>query len=560
MNDNPASNPIVLIAAVGRTDLQVLVREIKTGKLYGSDVKRGMRAFHTDLLAGNRKYIVNPDSVPQMVAGDKPFLIRDQDTGLLRPDEEFKDTYEIVKENENLILVPAKLVEVLSALELQNYKIQGAILFNTDRTDPTLGSIHQAEPFACGPILGKWLAYRLHLSFGENAIIPDRVEPYQVQYVNYLDGSMKSPGTGRDYPINRRGAQRVDVAIRTAGQWQAKKRELFSACVSVGGGIPDFKDVIRASADFHFHGRVFYLQDPEFGDTKTVFINKIPPTPVESLRARHHAVQLIRSGDFTGAYAAVKHLDNNPADQWWIIKIRYAADYMIGLLSEEEKLPDYLAHLIIPRTPRCLTVGMRVEAALWAGRIPEAISWTCTFFDAALLDFIAESQKPATLDDMHKTIKYPCGMIPDSRLTSPASGRTKYSCLSNDYNDVYTYFIGGDCNKVWLDVLDSTALRHFDAALYPANKKKSDWIPSKLRNILMHGHAPRSVMEQAQQIFIDAGLWASQPPSQLGWYFLGQPMARDVLVELEVTDPEAKILYQQLVEGLCTDLAKAGSV
>ena len=285
---------IALIVGAGTTDLQLLLEN--EGEQCRASIDAGLREFHEALLSGNAKYVID-DPVPSLPEADrrKAGLKWKADQNVF----EVSDGYQVVQRDGAYILIPEKLAEVVDNLQKeQDTEIVGAVVFNTHRTDKSLEAPYWNEPIACGPILSEWLANKLQLQKTSKVSEPNEVAMGKASWVDFLIGSMKQE-SGPVAPLNREAVRRIDQAIRCLSNWQVDGD--FRACLSLGGGLPKFKEVFVACAQLHFPQGCFSREKGQYQEAvKHIDPDKERPSPTESFRARHHAIQLVREGDFAG--------------------------------------------------------------------------------------------------------------------------------------------------------------------------------------------------------------------------------------------------------------------
>ena len=493
--------------------------------------------------------------------------------------------YEAEKIQDSLVLIPAKLADVANALKDREYRVVSAVVFNTMRSDdlpniyPSLKRIYSSEPIAAGFVIAEWLAGYFNLEFGREA---GKIGINISGWVDFLHGEMISPGPSeRDDPVNRKAANLIDAAIHESASWEP---DLW-ACVSTGGGMPPVKDVIKACAEYRFDRQVFTWVVPEYPGgprPKLVKPDEEPVSPSDSFRARLHASHLLGIGDFVGAYRAVETYKEDNFERKWVTWLERTADYFTGQLKYDAGgLPEWLNNLLRSR-PRCLVVGMRAEVALTMNRIPEAVAWTCTFFDAALRDAV-EMELQGELDDVARTIKIhegrslPRELMEDIRGSDGKSFGACLTKISSRPKPSYRIETGGVKDERWLQYLEGEghpALKAF----YDALRARNGGIgPKELRNINMHSRIEPADMQQCIDAFVKPGLWfipvgeaegsgnvSAQRmagnttiqvthETKLGCRFLGLSMAASVLKKLGIED--AAGLYVELVEGLLRALS-----
>lgn len=587
--------PVVLFASVGRTDLQVLLK--KNGKHYRCSIQESsVRKFHSAILSGDLPYVIDgsyenilatPDEVEYLWdEGKKQWSVS---SGNYKPCTN--------ESGGELILVSPKLAKTVSefARPKKEWTVVAAIILNTNRSEPDKGSKFKeknwmAEPFGAGPILSKWLAQKFGLDSGSK---PGEIGEKVAGWVNLLDDDMIQPGQGRDYPVNRKAVRRLDEAMKIGASVATEPW----ICLMIGGGIPNFKEVIGACAAFRFKRNVIFRAIPEI-DVSAGGIQSQPSedstTVLDSFRFRSHARELIKIGDFAGAFRVVEHLGEvDPRENSWVKKIKIMADYLAGLLTfNERNCPEYLKRVFQKesRMPNCLLAAIRVEAALSIPRIPEAVFWTCNFFDVALGDFISRKVCGGAMinwDSFDAEVEIPSkieispSLLKELPRLNPSTASFPNACMvekgkkANKTSYIISTAFGKD--KIWLDQIGSDSLKGFHIALNQKEHGSHGIAPKDLRNGLIHKSLTPQTSAKVKKIFQDANLWnvpvsvpSYKPTDEMGFaeklakkvkvrilpgeHFMGVEVVRGIFSELGVDDPAA--IYRSLLDGLIGDLEK----
>lgn len=549
---------VVLIVTVGRLDLKIVAR-VKS-ELTLVEVSRTLRAFHEALLNQSIPHCFYQGKEPPAPPKNKPVPRIEFADGVLKPMEGLELEYQ----EGRLVLFPAKLWNVVQTIRDQGFTVVGCIVFNTHRNHRDSPHFLN-EPIAAGPLIARWLAGEFSLRAGERE---SQTGPGISGWIDYLAGDEEMTGDGRDYPVNRLGLRRIDAALHDASRWENG----LHACLSTGGGMPNYKDQIFACAQYRFANRVFDWHEPE-QDSKSPYwmtpqeeqgIPRVIPAPAESFRHRRHAGALVKNGDFSGAYAVAQSLEEDDEERKWIQSLYQAHLYMLGMLTEPKNIPPYLKILVSGEMPRCLMPAMRLEAALWSGRILEAIFFTSTFFDAALLDWIEKSLIPrdkkgtllGRLNQESRTINF-LKELPFNKILMRKIPNTNIACLEPSKKSSifvsYSYHTDKSCLPRWFQAFPCEPLERMSKMLndeYPY--KNNSTKPRFLRNIITHSDADQELMNRAKEIFIQGGFWAPDMPSLPGSYFLRLDYAKNILNLFDIPDPAA--LYQNLVHGLLLEM------
>jgi hypothetical protein len=531
---NMATDSIVFYTA-GVTDLQVLVL-LDNGRTVRGVIDGGeVRAFHQALLDGRLPYQIvddpalrdGPDSLKEYkfsIAVDPAqaggFTLSPNESKAGVGEAQFDWT-----EKGAVRLFPAKLAAFHQMLKTSgDYRVLGAVGFSTHRDR------RADEPIALGKILSTWLA---------GCLAPDMAAESS-GWVDYLDKDMRSPGDGRDKPFNRLAAQRIETAIREAHESQPNA----IALATLVGGLPGAKEVVLAALELHFK-TVLQWQQAVGEPAQEV----TTPPPQDALRARRIAQKFIQRGRFVEAAAVASEYLNDPFDGEWALPLRLTATLFIDNPLHKygehppQGLPKDLAKLAEHWKLRALLPAIRAEAALAAGRYLEAMNWSLTFFDAALLDNIGQTQ--GTVNDRHKTIDYQRNP-PDPRLLeSPPRARP---CLNLRHGHVYSYDTGGRNNGIWATVINRPGLAGLNHELQRGDLGRR---LAEYRNLNAHSGMTEAELHEAIQRFTSQGVWhgGDIPPGQR---FIGNALIKPIFAELGFADADR--CYAGLVRDLTRKL------
>ena len=552
---------IILCISAGRSDLQVLVNDVdrddNPGRYRAEISGRGKstRHFHKWLLQNlDQIYVSKDDSQDdgkrgQYIVCDAEGQIKDLE-GLLRT------------EDGKIQLEPAKIRPLVKSLQENSaVTVKAVIVLNTHRNPESHWA--ENEPIAVGPILAKWLAQVFELKYADEA---NQTGIGISGWVNILDGNMEEsgvPGTS-DYPLNREIVRRIDEHLRAIhAEWN--NITTLEAYLAVGGGLPSAKSLLKSVASFHFGRRyVKELHVPK-GREKGLAWLPVPITAEDSFLAREHAVALIRQGDFAGAYGAVKHLKDDEYEKDWVTKVEVISQYFGGQLPVEDQkeldaLPEYLRDFADPEAPRCLLVAMRTEAALLSSRFADAISLTCTFWDAAILDAIKQNLPVEAICEVENRMVF----HPDYQLKSKLTQGDRPCMNTSKFPEPghYHYSVMGPCYSPWFEAMDGNVkdLKKYrstlDQEILVNGFKKT--IPRRnWRNVNTHSLLKSEQLEIAKDIFVKAKLWAESSvfddKPKAGSCFLAQDLVNNLLQELGQDNVSGR--YVQLIEGICGELA-----
>lgn len=561
---------IALIITAGRSDLQVLMKR-HDGVLFRAEVSNE-RDFHEALLLEGEALYCLDDSP---VALDTDKLPREaSELAWNTTDGGFEitvkglDCFEPVIQEDQLVLVPAKLAPVIHQIQshcAQNgLQVTAVLVLATHRDDDALPRVvSQREPVAAGPVLAKWLASIFNLEAG---IEPGPPERGQATWINYLDGKMEVSGLGYNYPVNRVALDRIDTALALVS-----KEGIESVILSLGGGVPEFKPPVMAAARMRFP-QCYNLFMPQFGSAGTLqnIGNRIPD-PTDAFNIRRSVCHHIRKANFSSAWALAQELEHDPREQNWTNWIRWASEFIGGINPEfPSNKPAELktvAEILRNHPSRALFVAFGCEAALWHGDVLQAARLACSFAEIAIRDAIAKSlpegcsielnssnsiyaQNPECLNGWVQR-----GLIEHKKgnfFEFMVSGFIRKSQNSNDSVDRrelwFNWFAELDCGLSNGGLLAETLRRYIkrlDYRMYVQGK--TYMTPRALRNALEHHGMGKQHREFIVQAFPEAGLW-NLNAAGYGDRFINLADVADTLYYLGIT--QAGGLFEQLLQAL----------
>lgn len=509
---------LVLLVSAGRTDLKLLAGE--SGAFRHAEVGRdSTRAFHDWLVQYPRRFIVDTGNTAE---GSVQLEIQVQDDGSLqaigRPEKPGVTAAPLPLHKDaqdRYVVVPVKLGRIMDVLKDRvkagEIAVRAAVVFNTRRNQRS--RFAKEEPFACGPVLAGWLAGR----FGLKACSSQQPGFGKSVWVDLLRDDEDQED--RNQSVNPKAVNRL-VDILTAFPGDASTHAALCGI----GGIPRFKNLIRDSAFFYFNGRCELAEDPEGrADVPVIHgLERLHVTAEQSFALRAHVGHLIGSGDFLGAEAAIRHVED---DQYlpWTLPVRCVADLLRGLevngdiMAELVNISSKLGEQITSIQAsgiRCLLPALRAEAALQGNRLVEAINSTSAFIDAAVRDGIEKCLKNYgeidELDEFDRRVKFTGTAKIPSILLKPIKGKgNKISAPLTLLNAGNTYKLDamGNCEKVWLkDAIKCQPLTKLNNLI---NKPdfKNQRTPYNYRNINTHGVLQSHDLQAAEAAFVKAGLW-----------------------------------------------------
>ncbi len=297
--------------------------------------------------------------------------------------------------NGHYLLFPAKLYTVVAGLKAQDFAIDAALVFYTDRIyRQDFDKEYKEEPIATGKLIAQWLADGNGLNPDEGA----NFKSHPFCYVNYLKDEVALEGdrvalegefSPYDQPLALSAIAHIDSAVKNL----ADNYSDCTAVVSHTGGPGDVKAPLTASARLHFGGRIIEIHDNKYAPFKPEYLSstryRIPPRNA-ALEARHQAAMRLWEGDFAGAWAVASFIQRNDPDSpcdSWVARVREAANFMQGWRGHDPRIIDPFKG--IPEgVKKLLLLAWRVEAALQHDQgeplITDALRQMATFREKAL--------------------------------------------------------------------------------------------------------------------------------------------------------------------------------
>ncbi|NYS26042.1 hypothetical protein HUK65_13690 [Rhodobacteraceae bacterium 2376] len=532
----------LLLVTCGDSDLQiVLPGDAETSRLIrmGSDTQR---AIHERLLSGDLRYEMRPD------AADLPRLggskLWDKEGSLAVGDApETAVPHELC--DATLPLVPVKLAGLdrlfQPGTEGKTPPPDTIVVFNTKRS-------HRAdEPIATGRILAAWLADLFELRLVEG---PGEVGCGTVCAVDYIDDTVPADGK-RGRAVNPAAVQRIDDVLARISS-EAASNVVFA----LSGGIPVYRDQIRACARFRFASARFFdcvrIDDPEHG-----LLTSHAPTflPSDSFHARGEVRRLVQKGDFHGASVLAGQFIKQPDEKRWAVATRKIFRFLDGQLRSKATVPGLTGGVDNAQTPRCLLAAFRAEAALRSERFLEAVLWTSTFPDAAYIDLLERLEFVESVDEVQRRIfpkpgkGFPAGLVGGKGSGLPIERNGRNYLYRNSYpeREVFYRFFPEDAERGLRGYHEAMGA---EASGSPSGAQQTDGPGIRLRqirNVISHGALPAEAASWVVKSFRGAGLWSDESP-----FLLENLHVHDLIGSLTGCDPAE--IYEDLVAGICAQL------
>ena len=407
-------------------------------------------------------------------------------------------------------LCTPKLDAILKANEFREGLPTAALILETTRT-------RKEEPHFAGAVLERRLRDRGVADVTRSAFLSG-------------DEWLGEPSNEIDAVIRREVVARLSKAIAQA---TAKLTQNDSVVVATTGGIPPANEVIKELVRLHTVGgpKVTVLEVPEQlrGETAESAVQE-KFHPAAAIQARWHALSLIEKGNLLAAWGAVKHLEEQPGQDW--IKVIH----WLKCFASSLPMPENCDIPVLKDKRMAVRVALRVELALRAGDIPKAVHGTVAFFESALWDHL-----------FTKGIKRHPNYPKDKLYSFPEGApcvllRECFKPKKNKENEKelnwYSIDDRMDCAiRIANEYLKCPALTELGKAV----GKIYD-----LRNDVAHNEPTAELMENARHRMQSAKLWSEDDR------FLGQPLVQKVLKELKVENPAT--LCDDLIEAVRTQL------
>lgn len=536
--------PVVLVLSAGVSDLQPIIID-EQGKRHRAHLRKNARRLHQALLDGSITASISDKdedlALPEWqldlhrsvenepISADSVTSFADSDGNPVVAEfecEEAKVTFVAPK----LTGLHRRLLDECS----KGRKIVALRVISTHR-EPT-ERYAADEPIALGNVLLDWFT----------PVCPD---PGARCEIVVLEGkeSLESNAANEQPELPAFVAERIDACLFEL----ARAYPNAGLILAINGGMPPIKEYIAASARLYFRSDLIERSVHIRGRGETTPPSR--PTLAEEARARRGALLHLRRGGFVEAYATAIEFHHHSGAESWVKPLQQAAAFM----NRNESLRQYSPDLPILRTlaelqskppNRCLIPALRTEAALHAGHWPEAINWSMTFFDAALLDAIERNlPEGSNILDRQRRIEWAQGQTPPSYLM----GDFQTIPLKKQHGRIYRFDVLGASVKMWLKFI---AQRHF-YALDDAYTQRNETGNSlrDYRNLNTHNRLTERELDEACDLFRSRHIWAVGTKAP-GNAFLGQPLVSNVLTYLlrleNVGIDSPRDLYSKLIEDL----------
>jgi hypothetical protein len=568
---NLMPKPLVLFISAGRTDLKLFAVEEEHYCAVEIETK-STRAFHQWLCNNPNAYVVQHEGTEyQRPKKDISLEITVENDNELKLSGRNTENLELlIDEQDRYIIVPVKLGRNIEKLQKSTeYQVIAAVVLNTHRD--TTNRFSQNEPFAAGLVLAQWLANCFNLTFSEDQ---QPAEGKSV-WVNLLKDNEDFDAKKDSDLLNPLPVNRLIDTLKTFSVHPDVHIGVYGI-----GGIPKFKNLIRDSAFFYFNGRCLIAEDSENEDsppTNQSFGTRYI-TVEQSFALRASVAKLIQSGDFLGAEASVRHIEDTVHEQWTkpindVARLFRGMDADSKTNNQNQEINALLAK--IRNTDKgCILAALRTEAALQSRSWVDAMNWTSSFYDAAFFDAIVRlldtwggeyqvniNDRTVTYstNDFIKQMRQKKGyrgaiVIPRDMKQRRIGRDNPTTSFPLEYrgqegNSYSLDTMGKNNEKKWRGKINSTAINNFSIAFNPSPQpQQPPFSPKQYRNISTHRVLSTTDLEKAKNAYKNAKLWGSSGDLR----FLEQPLVVAVLKDLNI--PEVGQWYKQLVELLLKNL------
>jgi hypothetical protein len=390
--------------------------------------------------------------------------------------------------------------------------------------------------------------------------------------VAYLQESerLEQTGVARDAIVRHEVVERLDTAVRE----RVGSVNPDTIVLATTGGMPTATRLIEEVVQLHggwqpgADRRIDLLEVPDGSGANLPGPDKAVPRPraldpVASYQTRRRALEMITGGDLLGAWGAVRHLhDTSPEDRRWTRIVQWLARFAASLpLPSECDAPQL-------RYPRpAARMALRVEFALRAGNIPQAVLGTVAFFEAALWDhldrFGLKEGPPAHGKRLYRAQVAPAAdlvVVDEDKPYLPGTSNRPF-WLEEQQDGVCWYQVddSGVCaSRLAASYLQRPALHRFGVALEGLRRYRND---------IAHNEPTPALIAEARGRMVARGLWSdnvsdpsrlSDPPGphpEPNLLFLGQALVTDELADYGLDDPPGT-MHAALMNRIRDELLK----
>ena len=340
---------------------------------------------------------------------------------------------------------------------------------------------------------------------------------------------------------------RIDTAIQQAINVSQSEQIVIATTGGITGIAPLVEEVVLIHAEKGVAVDLIEVADgskahPPARDFAVP--RRSVPEPVESYRARRHALELIERGNFVAAWGAVSHLHKDKVERSWTQVVEWLALFATSL-----PLPSECDLRVLTDPKMAVRAALHVEFALRCGDFPRAIYGTVAFFEAALWDHLRFriTGERRVIDGLKEYDIYQLDPAPNHTFIRPTTNthltwkdRARPFQIADTTN-------GGPWFRIFDD--DKCAFRLAKELLSNDDLCKLSKAVTRirpLRDAIVHKLPSPKLIGQARVRMQDANLWSKNDR------LLTQPLVQSVLKGLGQANPEP--LPEKLIETVRTRL------
>lgn len=526
----PESRDFVLLATLGRTDIQVVLP--LQGQPHRLSLAPGStRAFHEACFQKQFPWELAAIGPPTLAIPEHRTIDLDYDAQTYTLWRLSGPQGPVVQHDCRLGVKLCAPILSGTVVAIQTLQQQGALrkalhvlLFNTRRVPP-----EPKEPSFAAAIVTPGLAKALQLA-------EDRVS----ECVFLEQGDVYEQDLWGERHLAYHAARRIDAALRELRMRYAEPPPL--AVIADVGGIPETKSVLAESARYRFADVLFFRGTEQMPHGAVATPRRLI-SPAESLQTRRQVRTLLG----VGAFEAAARLANSFVTE----EQRRTEPWRAWLAAVAASFRGENPHDHLQISPKCVSetrkqLGMvldagppllaafRVEAALQAGTWADALRATFTFYDASLLALLNQYLSVRT--------DHPCVDFQKHLLRTDCVSESVRRALGHQSQ-----------TRRWV-YLTPEVVQGLGSKLPEEPRKtlkalKESLSPVRLfRNVATHGWLNGKQLRIVRDKLEHVGLWnTSQSP-----HFLGAQSVLAFFRLLGIERPDG--LYRQLIEAIVADM------
>lgn len=406
------------------------------------------------------------------------------------------------------------------------------LVLNTRRAED-FGSEARDEPVASGPLVARYLAERLGLTWlDSDGRLPETFAPGCSTWIDILvdHEAMEDPAA------QGRVVERLNAALSL---WSDGDRGERRVLVTTSGGMPPLKPLIERVPAIHIGQRhVTLLDHPEPGG-RGAHIAASPLSYAERVAEREtlrfHGTEALRAGDYVGAYGLARRAGQCP----W-------ADAVCNRLGSLLELPGQTLHIKGRVVEPFVLHAVQVETRLCMGDLTGALLRMGPFIESAAWKLIASDARIRALGlKVDRASESLLGIIP--RAHPLLSGEACYFRLFEGKSQPASNMNGLDQHRIngltwewpkWMAEPDGgqqTAALALIQVCVPYNSDQWGTSPRQYRNLLAHGADQAVSLSEIETCLKKRGLIVGSARA-FGDGFLAAERITTLLGELGMSD------------------------